>query len=93
MRGYNYYDDKPISAWGYVGYSFLWAIPVLGWLLWLCAALFAKNPNKKNFARSYVCAFIVALLLVVVVAAVLVVIYMLAPDAINQVLQNFTTTA
>ena len=71
MKNYGYigtysYSEKPISAWGYVGYSILWAIPVLGWLIWLCTALFSRNQNKKNYARSYVCGVILVVLIAVV---------------------------
>ena len=58
------YGFKPISAWGYIGYSFLWAIPFVGWIAWLISALGASNRNVKNYARSYVCAFLVAIMLI-----------------------------
>lgn len=92
MKNYGYigtysYSDKPISAWGYVGYSVLWSIPVLGWLLWLCAALFAKNQNKKNYARSYFCAFLLALLVVVILVAVVLVAQMVGLIDLNAMLQ------
>ena len=71
MKNYDYgYGFKPISAWGYVGRSILWSIPVVGWLIWLCKALGAKNKNVKNFARAYFCAFLLSLLVAVVVGAV-----------------------
>ena len=73
MKKYGYgYSDKPISAWGYVGYSILWGIPVLGWLILLCTALFSGNQNKKSYARSFFCAFLLILLVVLVVAVVIV---------------------
>ena len=57
MKNYGYigtysYSEKPISAWGHVGYSVLWAIPVVGWIIWFCMALGSRNINKKNYARS-----------------------------------------
>ncbi len=46
---------KPfITSWGYVGYSVLWFIPVLGWLIWFFN-LFSKKSNKRNYARSKIC--------------------------------------
>lgn len=65
-RGY-----KPISSWGYVGYSVLYAIPVLGWIIWLYNALFASNKNVKNHARSLFCGFIVALVVLLIAAVAL----------------------
>ena len=74
MKNYGYigtysYSEKPISAWGHVGYSILWAIPVVGWIIWFCMALGSRNQNKKNYARSKFCG-IVALVLFVVVGVV-----------------------
>lgn len=69
MRNYDYgYGFKPIRAWGYVGYSLLWAIPVIGWLICFFTAIGGKNRNVRNFARSMFC----GLLLIIIVAALLV---------------------
>ncbi len=97
MKNYGYigtysYSDKPISAWGYVGYSILWAIPVLGQLLWLCAALFAKNQNKKNYARSYFCALILGILIAVVAVAVVFGLSALGLFNIEEAFEQFTAT-
>ncbi len=70
MKNYDYgYGFKPISAWGYIGYSLLWSIPVVGWIVWLCHALGASNRNVKNYARSYFCAFLLAIIASVVMVA------------------------
>ena len=95
MKNYGYigtysYSDKPISAWGYLGFQLLWAIPVVGWLLWLCAALFAKNQNKKNFARSYFCAFVLLLIVAVVMVALVFVAQTLGIVDINALLNGGT---
>lgn len=62
------YGSKSIKPWGYVWLNILYAIPVVGWLVWLINALFARNTNVKNHARSFFCA--VVLLLIVAVLAV-----------------------
>ena len=64
----NYY----ISAWGYIGYVILWSIPVIGWLIWLFNC-FSRKTNKRNYARSMICAFIFSLLASIVLAAAIVV--------------------
>ena len=74
MKNYGYigtysYSEKPISAWGHVGYSLLWAIPVVGWIIWFCMALGSRNMNKRNYARSKFCG-ILAIVLFVAVAVV-----------------------
>ena len=72
MKNYDYgHGFKPISSWGYVGFSILWSIPVVGWICWLCSALGAKNRNVKNYARSYFCAFLLSLIICIVAAIAL----------------------
>lgn len=57
-------DTKPISPWGYLGYEILFAIPLVGFI---CILIFglggSTNVNLKNFARSYMCMWIIALIL------------------------------
>ncbi len=62
----NYDEPKYIKSWGYVGYSILWAIPIVGWIIWLVNC-FSSNTNKKCYARSYFCKFILCLIVGVVV--------------------------
>ena len=64
------YDDSYISPWGYVGYGVLWAIPVLGWLIWFFNC-FSRKTNKRNYARSLFCAFIFGVIVSVVLSAVI----------------------
>ena len=54
-------EYRPIGMWGYFGYSLLFAIPFVGWIIALVFA-FGVNPNinLKNFARAYFCSLIVA---------------------------------
>ena len=67
----DYSSYNPITAWGYVGYSFLWAIPVVGFICWLAECFHKKNRNVKNYARSILCMYVVmvALNILLVVAA------------------------
>ena len=71
MKNYDYgYGFKPISSWGYVGYSLLWSIPVIGWIFWLCAAIGSSNKNVKNYARSYLCSLLIGLAILAVIVGV-----------------------
>lgn len=54
---------KPISAWGYLGYQILFAIPVIGWLFLIIFACSGKNFNRRSFARSYFCFLLIAIIL------------------------------
>ncbi len=98
MKNYGYigtysYSDRPISAWGYVGYSVLWAIPVIGWIFWLCAALWAINQNKKNYARSYVCGVLMIIFLALVAVAAIFVADLAGIDLVEMLGIDLGTTA
>lgn len=65
---------KPISPWGYLGYSILFAIPVLGLILLIVFSFSDANINRRNYARSIWCALLLGViitLILVILAAVL----------------------
>lgn len=74
MSKYNYDGPekfKPISAWGYVGYSILFCIPIIGWIIWIVFAFSGKNINRRSFARSYFCHFLLLLIVFVVLVVLM----------------------
>lgn len=57
---------KPISAWGYLGYNLLFAIPLIGTIMLFVYAFGGTNKvNLRNYARSYFCIFLVTIAVVV----------------------------
>ena len=60
---------EPISSWGYVGYQILFAIPFIGFILLVVFALSDENINRRNFARSYFCVFILGVIICVIFGA------------------------
>ena len=60
----------PLGAWGYVGYSLLFSIPIVGFICLLVFSFNDSNLNRRSYARSYWCAlllaFIIAIALVVI---------------------------
>lgn len=59
-------DYTPIGMWGYFGYSILFGIPVVGFILILVFALGGtRNINLRNYSRSMFCTFIIGLVLFV----------------------------
>ncbi len=56
-------EYEPISAWGYIGYRILFAIPILGLILAIVWSIGAENRNKKNFARSQIIILIITAVL------------------------------
>lgn len=61
-------DYEPISMWGYFGYQFLFAIPVVGWVLCISFAFMARNHNLRNFARSQFCYLIIYIVIICLLA-------------------------
>lgn len=67
-------EYKPLSPWAYVGYQFLFAIPLVGFILLIvfsCGG--TSNLNLRNLARSYWCALIIGLILVALAALLLII--------------------
>lgn len=61
-------EYQPISMWGYFGYQLLFSIPCVGFILILVFAFGgAKNINLRNYARSFLCVYIIAVALVLFV--------------------------
>ncbi len=58
---------KPLSPWGYLGYSLLFSIPLVGLILLIVFSFNNENINRRNYARSFWCALLVALILFVIV--------------------------
>ena len=57
---------KPISAWGYIGYSILFALPIIGLILMLVFSFSGKNINRRNFARAYLIGIIITVIIIII---------------------------
>lgn len=57
---------RPLSPWAYFGYQILFAIPVFGLICLIFCALTDSNINRRNFARSYFCIYILIFFLFVI---------------------------
>ena len=57
-------EYRPISMWGYFGYSILFSIPFVGIIL-ICIFSFggSRNINLRNYARSYFCWLLIAVII------------------------------
>lgn len=60
---------RPLSPWAYFGLGILYALPVLGWIFLIIHAIGSRNLNRRNYARSYFCVYLLAIILTVVLAA------------------------
>ena len=50
---------RPLSAWGYFGLKILFAIPIVGFVFLIVFSISRGNINRRSFARSYWCAYII----------------------------------
>lgn len=61
-------EYKPISAWGYIGYNILFAIPLVGFILMLVFSFGGtSNINLRNYARSFLCLILLGIIIFVVI--------------------------
>lgn len=60
-------EYRPLSAWAYFGYNLLFAIPLIGFIMLIVFAFDSSNINRRNYARSFFCAYLIALILIIVI--------------------------
>lgn len=58
---------RPLSAWAYFGYTLLFSIPVLGFILLIVFSFNRGNINRRSFARSYFCSYIIVAIIILVI--------------------------
>ncbi len=58
---------KPIRPWGYVGYIFLYSIPIVGLVFMIMYALSDENINRRNFARCYLWVILISFIILFLV--------------------------
>lgn len=75
-------EYKPISPIGYIGYSILFALPLIGWIFVLVFGLSKNgNKNRKNLAMAYIIIWVITIVLSIIGWVVL-------EDAIFDILHN-----
>lgn len=60
---------KPLSPWAYFGYSLLFSIPLVGFILLIVFSFSDENINRRNYARSFWCALIIVAVIVAILFA------------------------
>ena len=50
---------RPLGAWEYFGYSILYSIPLIGFIMMIIFSFNDSNINRRNFSRSFFFGFIV----------------------------------
>lgn len=59
-------EYRPLGAWAYFGYSILFNIPILGWILIIVFSISGSNLNRRGYARYHLITLILSLILVAV---------------------------
>ena len=59
-------EYKPLGAWAYVGYNLLFNIPLVGFIMLIVFALDNSNINRRNYARSFFCIWIIVIAIIVI---------------------------
>ena len=57
---------RPLSPWAYFGYSLLFSIPVIGFILLIVFSFSNENVNRRNYARSFFIGFILVLIISII---------------------------
>lgn len=69
MTKYNYKGSeefRPLSPWAYFGYSVLFTVPLIGLIVNLVFCFSSENINRRNYARSFWCAYLLAAIIIAV---------------------------
>ncbi len=59
-----------MGPWAYFGYSLLFSIPIVGFILLIVFSCSSSNLNRRNYARSYWCSLILVAVVVGIFVAV-----------------------
>ncbi len=76
-------ENRLITPWGYIGYSLLFAIPIVGLICAIVFAFSSTYPCRKNYARS----FLIGIIITIVVSIILT---LVAGDWYRQILYNYS---
>ena len=64
-------EYRPLGAWAYFGYSLLFAIPLIGFILLIVFSFDNSNINRRNYARSFWCWLVVVGVVILVTVLIL----------------------
>lgn len=61
-------ENQPLSPWAYFGLSLLFNIPVVGFVFLIVFSCSRANINRRNFARSYWCIYLLLAVILAIMA-------------------------
>ncbi len=59
-------QNKPLSPWQYFGLQILYSIPIIGFIFLIIHSVSSDNINRRNFARSFWCIYVVIAVVIIV---------------------------
>ena len=62
-------QNRPLSGWAYWGLDLLFAVPIIGFIFQIVFTFSNGNINRRNFARSKWCWFIIYTIIFLILAA------------------------
>lgn len=62
-------EYTPLSPWAYFGLSLLFAIPIIGFIFLIIFSFNGSNINRRNYARSYWCIYLIVLIIFIILSA------------------------
>ena len=66
----SHYNTEPLSPWVYLGLMLLFYIPIVGIVLMIVYSFDNSNVNRRNFARSYFCLFLISIFLGIILSVI-----------------------
>lgn len=71
-KDYSNYSEnqkRVLSMWEYFGLSIIYGLPIIGFIFLIIHSFSDDNLNRRNFARSHWCSFIlIAVLMIITIA-------------------------
>lgn len=64
-------QSQVVSTGGFFGLMFLFALPLVGWIICIVMAFSSKNENKKHFAKAMIIWMIIGLVLSLIIGALI----------------------
>lgn len=75
---------QPLGAWGFFWLQVLFSLPVVGFVFLIIFSFSNGNLSRRNFARSYWCAYLIlAIVLVVILTLYIILFAILGAGAMN----------
>ena len=59
-------DNRPLSPGEYFGLQILYSLPLIGFIFLIVHSVSSTNINRRNFARSYWCVYVLVAIVLLV---------------------------